>query len=271
MAARRGCAFQKDAAAVTGLIDALHSYPIKGFSAQPTPRARLNTGGAFPDDRLMAVEIGLSGFNPAAPAHIPKMRFAVLARLAELARVKTWLEPSTRRLTAEAPGARDLEADLTTEAGRRAFERWLENVLADLLPESLEAPLRLLDGNGWRFLDHPLGHVSILNLATVRDLEARLGRQIDPMRFRANLHVDGWPAWAELEWEGRELELGTARGRVFKPIVRCAATEVNLETGVRDIDIPAELYRLYGHTLCGLYVHVEASGEVALGDRALPL
>jgi hypothetical protein len=253
---------------VTGSIAALHCYPIKGFSPQPTARARLAAGGAFPHDRLMAVEIGPSGFDPAAPAFIPKMRFAVLARLAELARVETRLDASARRLTARAPGAADLETDVDTEAGRRAFERWLEAVLERLLPESLEAPLRLLDGNGWRFLDHPLGHVSILNLASVRDLEARLGRPIDPLRFRANLHVEGWPAWAELDWEGREVGLGTARTRMFKPIVRCAATQVDLETGVRDIDIPAELFRLYGHTLCGIYVHVEASGEVTPGDRA---
>ena len=251
-----------------GSITALYAYPIKGFSPQPVSTARLTVGGAFPDDRLMAVEIGPSGFNAAKPAFIPKMRFAVLARLAELARVETHLDASARRLTARAPGAADLDADVSTEAGRRVFERWLEAVLERLLPESLEAPLRLLDGQGWRFLDHPLGHVSILNLASVRDLESRIGRRLDPLRFRANLHVEGWPAWAELEWEDRELDLGTARARVFKPIVRCAATQVDLETGVRDIDIPAELYRLYGHTLCGFYVHVEASGEVAPSDRA---
>ena len=256
---------------MTGSIAALHNYPIKGFSPQPTRLARLTAGHAFPDDRLMAVEIGPSGFDPGAPAWIPKMRFAVLARLAELARVKTRLDPSTRRLEAHAPGGRALEADLTTEAGRRDFERWLEETLANQLPEPLEAPLRVLDGQGWRFTDHPLGHVSILNLASIRDLEGRIGRRLDPLRFRANVHVDGWPAWAELGWEGREIALGTARVRVFKPIVRCTATEVDLATGVRDIDIPGELFRLYGHTLCGVYLHVEASGEVAPGDRALPL
>lgn len=256
---------------MTGSIAALHAYPIKGFSPQPTGRAQLIAGRAFPDDRLMAVEIGPSGFDHAALAYIPKMRFAVLARLAELARVETRLDPATLRLTARAPGAPDLSADVSAETGRREFERWLEEVLGRLLPESLEAPLRLLDGAGWRFLDHPLGHVSILNLASLRDLENRLGRRLDPLRFRANLHVDGWPAWAELGWEGREIALGTARARVFKSIVRCAATQVDLTTGVRDVDIPAELFRLYGHTLCGVYVHVEASGEVAPGDRAWPL
>jgi hypothetical protein len=38
---------------------------------------------------------------------------------------------------------------------------------------------------------------------------------------------------------------------------------------VRDLDIPAALHRLYGHVLCGIYVHIEAAGAVAQGDPAV--
>jgi hypothetical protein len=251
-----------------GRIAALHTYPIKGFTPQPVERAALAVGGAFPSDRLMAVEIGPSGFDPQAPGFIPKMRLAVLARLAAVARVRTRFDAATGRLAAQAPGGPDFEADLTTQAGREALEAWLTSALERLTGEPVDAPLRLLDGRGHRFLDHPAGHVSIINLASVRDLESRLGATVDPLRFRGNLHVEGWPAWGENGWEGRELVLGSARARVFKPIVRCAATQVDLATGVRDLDIPGALQRLYGHLLCGVYVHVEASGEVALGDEA---
>jgi len=68
--------------------------------------------------------------------------------------------------------------------------------LAALLGEAAVGPLRVIDGAGHRFLDHPLGHISVINLASLRDLEARLGRPVDPLRFRANLYVEGWPAWA---------------------------------------------------------------------------
>jgi MOSC domain-containing protein len=40
--------------------------------------------------------------------------------------------------------------------------------------------------------------VSIINLASVRALEKRIGQSLDPLRFRANVYVDGWPPFAEL-------------------------------------------------------------------------
>ena len=119
----------------------------------------------------------------------------------------------------------------------------------------------------WRFLDHPLGHVSIINLASVRDLEQRLGRPLDPLRFRANLYVEGWPAWAENDFEeGRPMSVGAASAKVFKPIVRCAAPGVDPETAERDIDVTGELFRHYGHTLCGVYIQVTGAGAVKEGD-----
>jgi hypothetical protein len=54
---------------------------------------------------------------------------------------------------------------------------------------------------------------------------------------------------------------------VVKRIVRCAATNVDPETGIRDLAIPDALQRAYGHADCGIYAEVVAAGEVAGGDR----
>ncbi|HXV00635.1 MAG TPA: MOSC domain-containing protein [Caulobacteraceae bacterium] len=247
---------------MTGSIAALFRHPIKGFTPQKVARASLAVGEAFPGDRLYAVEDGPSGFDPAAPAFVPKQRFAVLAKIAEVAAVRTCFEAG--RLTAAAPGAKRFEGDLADEAGKSAFAAWL----TPLLGEAASGPLRVVEGGGHRFLDHPLGHVSIINLAGVRDLAARLGREVDPLRFRANLYVEGWPAWAENDWTGRELRLGSARARVFKPITRCAAPDVDPATALRDIEVTTRLHEFYGHVLCGIYVQVTAGGEVAQGDAA---
>ena len=92
--------------------------------------------------------------------------------------------------------------------------------------------------------------------------------EIDPLRFRANLYVEGWPAWAEHDWAGRSLMVGWATAEVFKPIVRCAATDVDPTTAVRDIDLCKALFDLYGHLHCGVYVQVTSGGDVGLGDAA---
>lgn len=245
-------------------IAALFQYPLKGFSPQAVDSAKLGIGQVFPGDRLMAVEDGPCGFDSAAPAFVRKSNFTVLARSAALAQVRTHLALETGQLTAKAPNTTTFEGRISDPVARGAFATWLTDCLERLAPGEFAGPLRLVDGGDHRFTDHPKGHVSVLNLSSVRDLEARMGVAIDPARFRANIHVEGWPAWAENEWTGHALRLGEARARVFAPIVRCAATCADPVTGVRDHDIPAALHRLYGHVLCGIYAQVEAAGAVRL-------
>jgi uncharacterized protein YcbX len=248
-----------------GEIVALHRYPIKGFTPEPVAEARLTGGAAFPHDRLFAVENGPSGFDPDAPVFIPKRRFAVLARSALVASVHTRFDERRCWLEADAPGQPRFSATLSDEAGRDAFAAWLTPVLA---PDE-GGPYRLIDGRGHRFLDDPVGHVSVLNLASVRDLADRIGRPLDPLRFRANVHVEGWPAWAENDMGGASLRLGAADVVVSRPIVRCAATEVDPATAERDRPIPADLHRLYGHVWCGIYLQVVSGGQIRIGDRVI--
>ena len=75
-------------------------------------------------------------------------------------------------------------------------------------------------------------------------LAERMGAAIDPLRFRANVYVDGWPAWSELDLVGQEIAVGgNARLKIVKRIVRCAATNVDPDTGIRDLAIPDALQR----------------------------
>jgi uncharacterized protein YcbX len=245
-------------------IVSLYRHPVKGFTPERLATARLVTGECFPCDRLYAVEDGPSGFDPDAPAHISKMKFTVLAKIPAVARARTAYDEATGVLSASAQGQPDFVGDLRFEPGRRGFEGWL----TDLLGEAIKGPLRVVEGPGdYRFMDSRSGYVSIVNLASVRDLEARLGRPVDPLRFRANLYVEGWPAWAENDWTGRAMQVGEARAEVLKPIVRCAATHVDPVTAERDIELVKALFDHYGHMFCGVYLKVEAGGAVAEGDE----
>jgi len=248
---------------MTGLIAAIYRHPVKGFTPERLDRAELAAGRNFPCDRIYAVENGPSGFDPADPQFIPKQKFAVLAAIPQVAQARTAYEEASGILRAEAPGQPSFEAALTEPAGRGAFAAWL----ATLLGEAARGPLKVLPtGGGHAFMDHPQGHVSVINLASVRDLEGRLGRVLDPARFRANVYVEGWPPWAELDWTGRDIALGPVRGQVFKSIVRCAATHVDPATAVRDIEVTKALFDAYGHMHCGVYLNVTRGGAIAVGD-----
>ena len=63
------------------------------------------------------------------------------------------------------------------------------------------------------------------------------------------------------------LSLGSARVKVVKRIVRCAATEVDPDTGIRDLPIPSTLMQSFGHADCGVYAEVISAGEIGAGDQ----
>jgi MOSC domain-containing protein len=109
-------------------------------------------------------------------------------------------------------------------------------------------------------------YVSLINHASIAALARTIGAPVDPLRFRANVYCEGLPAWAEHEWLGREITIGTARLRVVSAITRCAATQVNASSAERDLDIVGTLQRTFGHNLMGVYGEVLHSGEMAVGD-----
>jgi uncharacterized protein YcbX len=249
---------------MSGHITSLWRHPVKGFTPERLAGASLAAGGYFPCDRIYAVEDGPSGFDPAAPAWITKQKFTVLAKIAEVARARTAYDEATGVLSAAADGRSAFAGALTGAEGREAFAAWLGGFLG----EAVSGTLKVVEAPGHRFTDHPAGHVSIVNLASVRDLEQRIGRPVDPLRFRANLYVDGWPAWIENEAVDAQVRLGPVTTRVYNPIVRCAATHVDPATGERDLDVVGALHAHYGHLHCGIYVHVEQGGPIAEGDAA---
>ncbi|WP_174300386.1 MOSC domain-containing protein [Caulobacter sp. S45] len=252
---------------MAGRVASLHRHPIKGFTPERLSQVRLEAGACFPVDRIFAVERGRCGFDPAAPQHLSKWRFAVLANHARLAQAVTSYDEDTGVLTVRLDGEPVLRADLCDPAGRGAFTTWLTRFLGEHEDETLA----LIDsGPAHRFTDDKEGAISIINLQSVRALEASLGGAVDPLRMRANIYVEGWPAWAELNAPpGAVVRLGDVACEVVKPIPRCIAVHVDPVTGVRDLDVLGAMRRDFGHVNCGLYVRVRQGGRLAEGDAAL--
>jgi uncharacterized protein YcbX len=154
--------------------------------------------------------------------------------------------------------------DLRTEKGRAVIENFFATSLAD----ELHGAPKILHAEGHSFSDVAKKVISIINLASVTALEDVAGAPIDPLRFRGNLHVEGWPAWHEFALGSGELSIGRdVRVKLVKRIERCAATEVEPGTGLRDLPILRTLQRGFGHVDCGVYATVTGAGDIALGDE----
>lgn len=246
-------------------IASLYRYPVKGLSPERLISAQLESGGYFPGDRLFAIENGPSGFDPADPVHQPKIRYLMLMRQEILATLKTRFDDDSGDLVIGRDGFEVLRASTRTAEGRENLSAFFEDFMPDALrgkPQLLEAP------DGYRFTDSRSGFVSIINLASVADLERRIGAAIDPLRFRGNIMVEGIEPWQELDLAGRELETATGlRLEVIKRIERCAATNVDPATGARDLQVPKALMTAFGHVDCGIYCRIIAGGRLLEGER----
>ena len=249
--------------ATPATLQAIHRYPVKGLSPEPLARTQLTIGATIPCDRLYAIENGPSGFDPATPKHLPKMRFLMLMRNARLAELRTAFDDSNHVLTVRSENREAARGDLRTPEGRAAIERFF----ADFSAPELRGPPKLLHAAGHSFSDVARKVISIINLASVTALENAIGAPVHPLRFRGNLHVAGWPAWHEFDLLDWEIAIGaSARLKIVKRIARCAATEVDPDTGIRDLAIPQALMDTCGHADCGVYAEVVAPGEIAVGD-----
>src|SRR5688572_22660528 len=101
-------------------VKAIFRYPVKGLSSQSMPRVQLAPGSTLPADRLYAIENGPSGFSPAAPGYLPKIRFLMLMKNERLAALRTDFDDRTHELTVIADGREAAKGDLRTPQGRAA-------------------------------------------------------------------------------------------------------------------------------------------------------
>ena len=242
-------------------LSALYRYPVKGLTPEPLERVLLAAGETLPFDRAWAIENGPGRFDPGAPRHLPKIGFLMLMRDERLATLRSKLEDETETLTITRDGKQVARGQLSTPLGRRLIEQFI----AAYMKSELRGAPKIVHAAGHSFSDVAAKCVHVVNLASVRELERVSGRPVDPLRFRANLYLEGVAPWTEFGWIDKDLRVGSARLSVFARTSRCNATNVDPATGARDMAIPAHLTRAWGHQDFGIYAKVVTGGEVSVG------
>ncbi|MDH5409809.1 MAG: MOSC domain-containing protein [Alphaproteobacteria bacterium] len=249
---------------MTVTIDEIRHYPVKGLNGMTLDRAMLSAGEGLPDDRRFALAHAASQFDRTNPDWLPKRNFLQLMRDERLAQLDARFDSDADAgiLTLFRDGRQVARGDITQPLGRALIEQFLQAFIPPGPrgnPHIVEAPGRMLS-------DVSDKYISIVNLASVKDIERVARAPVDPRRFRANLHLDGLPAWVEMSWPGKEIAIGEARLEVMEITGRCAATEVDPDTGSRDLHMLKILQQGFGHTQCGVYARVVAGGKIEKGD-----
>lgn len=243
-------------------IAALYRYPVKGLSPETMPTVALTAGEAVPFDRAYAIENGPGRFDPEQPQHLPKINFLMLMRDERLATLTTLFDEASETLTILRDGKQVARGQLSTPLGRKMIEQFL----AAYMSAELRGAPKIVTAEGHTFSDMAAKCVHIVNLESLRELERAAGASLSPLRFRPNIVIDGTNAWDEFNWIGKSVSIGDVRLRIFERTRRCAATDVDPDSGKRDTAIPAVLQRTWGHSDFGVYAMVERDGAIAVGD-----
>ena len=239
-------------------------YPIKGFAGEDLRHVTLEQGRGVPGDRRFAFGIDSAkddGTWYSSRNYLINSRKENLLKFAHRRDHDLWeiTSPCGQVLQFDATDATSL-AHINAQLG--TFMQSVENngnvpCLIDRNPD---------DGPKGHW-DFPDAELLVVNLATLRAFEDHWGIRIDRRRFRANLWVDGLPAWSEFGHYGAEFSVGSARITFLRPARRCAALSVNPTSGDRDIPFQNDLVRDFGHGFMGVYAKITQAGYVAVGDR----
>ncbi|WP_394833704.1 MOSC domain-containing protein [Pendulispora rubella] len=248
-----------------GHLAAICRYPIKGFHPQKLARVELLAGGGIPHDRRFAiangqVRLALEGGN--VPAWVPCQAFVRLTQNTDLPSFDVDFDEDGLALRIRSPRGDTIHVDCTDPKSVAACNL----ALAGWFPEGPQGSPGLVEAEGFGLWDHRDAEISIINLETVRELARAAGVELDPLRFRGNVYLEGLAAWGELSLIGRRIRIGDAELEIIRPIDRCKATSVNPSTAAVDVHVPLVLARTFGHVFCGVYARIVRAGRAAVGD-----
>ena len=188
----------------------------------------------------------------------------MLMRNERLAALRTDYDEASHTLTIHWEGREAARGDLRTEEGRLAIEAFFRR----FMPTELRGPPKVLFGDGPQLLrcgeEGGLHHQPRLGRGG-GERGRRAGQSAALSRQSLCRRLAGLARVRSARPRTRDRP--TPRLKVVKRIVRCAATEVDPDTGIRDLPIPRTLMDNFGHADCGIYAEVIAGGEIAVGDN----
>lgn len=256
------------------VLRSIHIYPIKATRGLDLDEAAVEARGLAHDRRWMLVdEAGV---------------FLTQREHARLALISAQVGPG--HLLVQAPSMKPLTVPIPNHDARRLpVQIWKNTVIAaEAAPTAhawfsryLDSPCRLVymdeaavrpvdpaydtGGAEVSFADgYPLLLTSEASLA---DLNARLDTPVPMTRFRPNLVVSGFEAFAEDGWS--RLRVGAVSFHVVKPCERCVVPTIDQQTAVQGKEPLRTLNRFRkqgGKVLFGENLIAEGPGVVRVGD-----
>jgi uncharacterized protein YcbX len=227
-----------------GRVGALWRYPVKSMAAEALDAVDVSWHGLAGDRRWAFVrpDMARSGFPWLTIRERPDMSHYVPS-FEEPAR------PDESRVTVRTPSGRSLD------------------VIDEELADELGAGTRVIKQNRGVFDTMPL---SLMTTRTLASLSARMGSELEPLRFRPNLLVEpvSDEPFPEEAWVGSVLRIGGLAMRVDQRDARCVMITIDPQTLARTPAILRTVAQEREGCL-GVYGTVVTPGRIALGDHVI--
>jgi uncharacterized protein len=257
-------------------VKQLFSYPIKGLTPHAVQQVELECDRGIRGDRAFALMFVDNPDKP-PPNIVPWMskgHFAVQNDWPKLAQLVCDYDPTRDWLTVKHQSIIQLESGTETPEERDRINQFFSEFLADAepTPEARHPQKSALQLVGTRtgetrYPDRAPVHISLMSQATLDELSAAVGTQVDVRRFRPNILLEGVPPWEEFKAVGEEFNLGEAKILITSRIGRCTNIEIDPDSGDRNLGLLSILNQDYGHLQTGVLAKILTPGSVKIGDR----
>ena len=224
-------------------LSALYRYPLKSGKAQALQQIGLDKLGLDGDRRWMLVDEASGRF-------LTQRAVAKMSQLSAL-----W--NSSGGLTLSSPGYASLDVALPGSAGElRGVTIWRDTLRVPDAGDEAGAWVSQFIGKPTRLVQVPLERARmteagygkdddqvafadgypllLIGQASLEDLSQKVGRELEMLRFRPNLVIEGSEAYAEDSW--KRIRIGDVEFRVVKSCARCILTTIDPQTGERSAD-----------------------------------
>jgi uncharacterized protein YcbX len=244
---------------MTQSVAQIWRHPIKSHGREQLAMTDLRVGKCLPFDRAWAVAHDASAAD--GSQWEPCQNFSRGAKAPALMAIDATWDEKSRKMILRHPDLGEIAFNPDTDAD--AFVAWS----APLMPAGRAASARMVSVPDRGMTDTDFPSIALLNMASHRDVAKRADcPDLSALRWRGNFWIEGLEPWAEMNWIGREVQIGNAVLRIREQITRCLATTANPETGARDVDTLAVLQTL-GHQEFGIYAEVIRDGSVRVDDK----
>jgi uncharacterized protein YcbX len=253
-------------------VVALYRYPVKSFTPEARDSLTIASNGRIAGDRVLGFRF--ADTPEADDAWSSKHGMLALVNTPGLARLRLAFDETALRLSLQLDSQLLVEDGLDAAGRARICEAVGGYVLgldeSGLRGHPERLPLRLIgDGVTPRYHDSSAGTVTLHSTASLTALRTAIDDpDLDGVRFRSNIVIDGVEPWEEFGWTGATLRIGEALFRCEKTNVRCLATHANPDTGVRDRPVLTTLTRAFNQEqpTFAVALQPEGQGTIRVGD-----